>query len=141
MFITFSAIGSPNIVLSNMHQRYVTWECCFIIIWLYLIFSWRVFFDLRLLSKRINLSTNQSQVFQKSLLNCFSTSSSPLCWYKMHESSACKNKIHLTACPISLTLIKNEGGPKINLCGTPQEIFPKSESLLSGLIRNIWSGR
>ena len=32
-------------------------------------------------------------------------------------------------------------GPKIDPSGTPQEIFPKSESLLSLLTRNIYSER
>ena len=40
LFITFIAIGSQDILLSDTHRRYVTCECCFI--WLYRIF--RVFF-------------------------------------------------------------------------------------------------
>ena len=40
LFITFIAIGSQDILLSDTHRRYVTSECYFI--WLYRIF--RVFF-------------------------------------------------------------------------------------------------
>ena len=36
---------------------------------------------------------------------------------------------------------KKQREPKIDLCGTPKEIFPKSESLLSLLTRNICSER
>ena len=53
------------------------------------------------------------------------------------ELSAYKSKVDLTACGISFTKIKNKRGPKIDPCGTPQKIFPKSESLLSILIKNI----
>ena len=122
-------------------------------IWLYLIFSWRIFFDLRLLAKRIHLalfspkcilsllSTNQSQIFWNSLLGCFSTSSTSLCWYKMYESSAYKSKVDSTACGISFTYVKNKRGPNIDHYGTLKGIFPKSESFVSILRRNIFSER
>ena len=89
----------------NKHARYVTCRCCFIFIRLYLIFSWRKFYDLRLLAKIIDLvlpspkcihsllSTNQLQIYSKSLLNCFSITSTFSCWYKMHESFAYKKSI------------------------------------------------
>ena len=122
LFVTFSAIGSPDIVLSNTHPRYVTCECYFMFIWLYLIFSCQAFFDPRLLTKWIDLvlpspkcmlstnqwqifynllSTNQLQIFSKSLLSCFLISSTSL--YKMHESSAYKSQVDLTAWGISFT--------------------------------------
>ena len=59
----------------------------------------------------------------------------------MHESYACKSKAYLTACGISFTQIKNKREPKRDPCVTPQEVFPKSESLLSILIRHIRSKR
>ena len=98
LFKTFSTIGALDIVTCNMHPRHVTSECCFIFLCLCLIFSWRKFFDLRFLPKRIDivmsspkrilslLSTTQSHIFSKSLLSWFSISSTSLCWYKMHES-------------------------------------------------------
>ena len=153
LFITFSCIGSQNILSSNTHPRYVTCECYFIFIWLYLIFNWRTFFDLRLFAKRIDLvfssqkcelnllSTNQSQIFSKSLLGCFSISSTSLCWCKMHEFSAYETKVDLTACGISFTKIKNKRQLKIDHYGTTQKISPKSESLLSILTRSIHSER
>ena len=69
LFITFSAIGSQNILSSNTHPWYITCECCFIFIWLYLMFSWRIFFDLHLLEKRIDLVLSSP----KCILNLLST--------------------------------------------------------------------
>ena len=47
----------------------------------------------------------------------------------MYESSVYKSKVDLTAWGISFTYIKNKKGPKIDPCGIPQEIFPKSKEL------------
>ena len=57
------------------------------------------------------------------------------------ESSAYKSRVDVTACGISLTQIRNNRVPKMDPCGTPQEIFPKSESLFSIFTRNILSER
>ena len=115
LFITFSAIGLFDIISSNTHKRYVTFECCFIFICLYLILNLRTFFDLCLLAKRTDLVLSspkcilsflfksQSHIFSKFLLSCFLISSTWLCRYKMHESSTYKSKVDLTACGISLT--------------------------------------
>ena len=55
LLITFSATDSPDIVLSNIQPKYVTFECCFICIFLYLIFSFGTLFILRLEAKSIDL--------------------------------------------------------------------------------------
>ena len=70
LFITFSANGLPNIVLSNTHQRYVTCNYSFIFICLYLIFSWGTFLNLRILAKSIVLLF---AVFRFRLLLCVGT--------------------------------------------------------------------
>ena len=115
---------------------------------LYLIFNWQIFFACRLLAKRTDfvlsspkwilslLSTNQSQRFSKSSLSHFSICTMSLCWYKIHELSAYKSRVDGMACGILLTWIRNNRGPKIDSCGTPEEIFPKSESLFSVFTRN-----
>ena len=152
LFTTFSAKGSPDILLPNKHPRYVTCKWCFTFTCLYLIFSWQVFLALHLLAKIIDLvlsswkctigllSPNQSQIFPKSLLSCFSISSTFLCWYKMqHLSAYNKSIVDLTACGLSFSWIKNKMRPKIDPCVTPQELFPKLESFLSVLARNICS--
>ena len=139
--------------VSDMHPRYVAYEGCFIFICLYLIFSRQAFFDLRLLANRIDLvlsspkyilsllSTNKPHIFSKSLLSRFSVSSTSLCWYKMHESSAYKSTVDLTACGLSFIKIKKKMGHKIDPCGTTQEFCSKSESLLSVFARKIRSER
>ena len=121
LLITFSAISSLDITLSNTHLTYLSCECCFKFTCLYLTFSWhltfswQIFSDLHLLAKRIDLvlsspkcilsllPTNQSQILSKSLLSCFSISSTSLYCYKMHESSAYKSEIDMTACGIPFT--------------------------------------
>ena len=67
LFITFSAIGSPDIVSSNAHPRYV-------LLYIYAFIS--------------NIL---------SLLEAVSITSTFLCWNKMHESSAYESKVDLTA--------------------------------------------
>ena len=136
------------IVSSNTYPRYLTCERCFIFTCLCLIFTWWTFFDLRFLEKRINLvlstpkfiltllSTNQSTMFSNSLLSCFSIPSTSLCWYKMHESSAYKSWFDCLWHSVHIDK-KNKRVPKIDPCGNPQEMFLKSESLLSILTRNI----
>ena len=80
------AIGSSDKGSSKTQPGYVTWECCFIFISLFFTFSFRALLILRLLKKTIGLvlsslkstlnllSTNQSQLFSKSCLSCFSIS-------------------------------------------------------------------
>ena len=101
-FITLRAIGSPDIVSSNTHPRYVACDCCFTFIWLYLIFSWRTLFDLHLHKKRIDLVLSSPKCIlyypqvtdiSKAFLSCFSISYTSLFWYKMHESSEYKSKL------------------------------------------------
>ena len=59
----------------------------------------------------------------------------------MYESSAYKSKVDSTACGISFTYVKNKRGPNIDHHGTLKGIFPKSESFVSILRRNIFSER
>ena len=69
-------------------------------------FTWNKRIDLVLSSPKYILSllsTSQSKIFPKSLLSCFSISATPLCCYKMHESSAYKTNDDVTASGISLT--------------------------------------
>ena len=78
------------------------------------------------------------KLYPKFFLSCFSictTSLSP------HESSAYKIRFDVTTCWIILTKITNNRGLKMNPCCTPQEIFPKSESLFFMFKRNISSKR
>ena len=51
LFITFNAIGSVHIGLSNTHPRYVTCAYCFTFIFLDLIFSFQNLLALYLLKK------------------------------------------------------------------------------------------
>ena len=44
LLITFRAIDSPDIVSFNIQPKYVTFECCFICIFFYLIFSFGTLF-------------------------------------------------------------------------------------------------
>ena len=59
----------------------------------------------------------------------------------MHESPAGKSKVNLTAWGKSFIYIKIKRGPEIDPYGTAQEFFPKPESLLSILTKNIHSER
>ena len=104
MFLSF-----PDKVSSKTQPRYFYILDSFIFILLYFTFSFLVLSILCLLAKRIYtvlsyrkcmlnlLSTNQSQIFSKSLFSCFSISSTSLCWYMRHESSAYKNRFDFTA--------------------------------------------
>ena len=69
----------------------------------------------------------------------FSISMMFLCWCWMHEPSPYKSIVDVSACDISLTYIRNNTGPKMDPCGTLQEIFPTSECLFSIFTRNILS--
>ena len=119
LFLTFNVIGAPDIVWSSTYPRYVTSECCFIFMSLYLIFSWRILFTLRLLAKRIDFvlsSPNHLQRFSKSSLSRFSIYTTSLRWYRIHESSAYNRRVDTTACGMSLTWIRNNRGPKMDPC-------------------------
>ena len=52
-----------------------------------------------------------------------------------------ESKVDLTALWHIFHIDQKQKGPKIDPCGTPKEIFPKSESLHSILARNIRSER
>ena len=49
------------------------------------------------------LSKKQLQIFSNSLPSCFAISSTSVCWYMGHESSAYKNRFDFTARDMSLT--------------------------------------
>ena len=83
LFINFRNIDSLTFFASNMQPIYVTLECCLIWIVLSVIFSFGVFFILRVEAKSVNLgvslskwivsllSKNHSQVLLKSPFNVF----------------------------------------------------------------------
>ena len=139
LLITFRAIDSPDIVSSNIQPKYVTFECCFICIFLYLIFSFGTLFILRLEAKSIDLvlsspkwmlsllSTNHSQMFVKSSFNCFSISITFFPWKTRQGSSAYRNRFYLTACGMSFTYTRNSNGPRMDPCATPHGILEGSE--------------
>ena len=103
LLITFRAIVSPDIGSFNIQPKYVTFECCFICIFFYLIFSFGTLFILRLEAKSIDLvlsspkwmlsllSTNHSQMFLKYLFQLFSISITSFHWKTKQESSAERN--------------------------------------------------
>ena len=82
LFNAFKAIGSPEKVSSKTQPRYVTYECCFSFMFLYLLFRFPALLILRLLVRRIDLvlssrkcmfdllSTIQLQMFSKSVFSC-----------------------------------------------------------------------
>ena len=55
--------------------------------------------------------------------------------------SVYKSRVDVPTCSISLTEIRNNRGPKMDLCDTPQEMFPKPESLFSIFKRKVLSER
>ena len=57
------------------------------------------------------------------MFNCITS----LCWNVRPESSAYKNKSEWMAWGTSLTYCKNRSGPKIDTCGTPQEMLDESD--------------
>ena len=61
------------------------------------------------------LSTNQSQILLKSLVNCFFISVTFLCWKSRHESSAYRYKSHSTACSYHGHKSKTVEDLKLNL--------------------------
>ena len=55
--------------------------------------------------------------------------------------SVYKSRVDVPTCSISLTEIRNNRGPKMDLCDTPQEMFPKPESFFSIFKRKVLSER
>ena len=116
-------MASPGIVSSIKHLRYFTLECYFICISPYCMLSSEIFLFLNLEAKSIDfflsspkwilslLSTNRSHVLEKSTINCFSIVLISLCRKTRHESSAYRNRWHLTACDMPLTSIKTGVDP------------------------------
>ena len=138
LLITFRAIDSPDTVSSNIQPKDVTFECYFICIFLYLIFSFGTLFILRLEAESIDLVlsspkwmlsllfTNHSQMFVKSSFNCFSISITSFPWKTSQESSAYKNRFEVTACGMSFMYMRNSNGPRMDPCSTPHVILEGS---------------
>ena len=122
LFITLSAIASPDIVSSNKHPRYLTLKWCLICISSYFVLRFLIFFLLNLEAKSVNfvfslpkcilslLSTNQSHISEKILLYYFSVSSISLC-------------LQTNIAFDSLRYVKNKSGSEIELLCTPQETY------------------
>ena len=116
LFISFNAIGPPDIVSSSTHPRYVTSKCWFYV-YVFKIFNIQLTniicspFSCKnnrfcLIFSKMNTQfviKNQSQRFSKSSLTRFSICTTSLCWYRIHEPSAYKRRVDVTACGIWLT--------------------------------------
>ena len=124
IFLTLSAITSPDIILSNKHPRYLALEFCLICISPYFMWSFFYIFPFKFRSKRhwfcliltkvynSLLTTNQSHIFQKSSFNWLSIMLVSLCWQTRHVSWAYRKRWQLTACDMSLTYIKTSLAPE-----------------------------
>ena len=72
------------------------------------------------------LSTNHSQMFVKSMFNCFSISIT--CFSeKQGKSHQHIETFDLTAYGMSFTYMRNSKGPRIDPCGTPYIVLEGSE--------------
>ena len=150
MLTTFNTIGSPDTDSSNAHPRYVFCAFCFIFISLYIIFSLRIFLGLCLLGKRIYLvlsspkwilnllSTDQSQIFSKSSLSIFFDYCNVLMLVYKAWVIGIQEKIWMYCLRHIIDIKQKQKGSQN---GTPQKIFPKSDSLFSVSTKNIRSQR
>ena len=73
------------------------------------------------------LSTNQSQMFVKSLFNYLSIFIMSFPWKAMQESSAYRYRFYLISCAMSFMYRKKNKGPRMDPCGTPHLILDGSE--------------
>ena len=134
-------MDSPERVSSRMQPMHVTLEYCFILMWLYWMFSDFEFLILCLLPNKIDfvlsspkwilnsLSPNQSQSIMKFLFSAVSISVISLCWNIKQVPSAYSNSSQSTAYGISFIYNRKRSGPKMDPWGTPHGRFLTSEKV------------
>ena len=143
------AIVSPDRFSSSTQPRYETVWYCLMCTAPYLILRLLSFFNRFFVPNNMHLvlsspkwifrslSTNQLQTLEKLLLSFVSTALTSLCWYTKQEPSVKRNNSQFTAWDMPFTYSKNNKGPKIDPCGTPQLMLATLEYLFFILIWNL----